>query len=520
MSLSIAELNIPVDEFLALGASPGNEHRFNMTAFALRGSRFHNGVSAIHGGVASRMESYIWPQIPPVDNPMTYVTNGVHVQTFLSPEWVALFDARFGDWRRELVNPRFWDCIEQIPGLRFWSLRQELKATLLTVVRRRLSIQLQRNGVSAAHTLRMLTLVSDPEADVLVLGFARRFATYKRAGLLFSDPDRLARLLGDPDRPVLLLFAGKAHPHDEPGQELIRQIHEFSQQPRFLGKVLLVEDYDMALARRLVSGVDVWVNNPVYPLEASGTSGEKAAINGVINLSVLDGWWAEGYDGENGWAISPHGEHFSPEVRDREEARDLYDLLEHEVIPLYFNRPHASYPAGWVEKSKRSMRTILPRFNAERMLVDYANTLYAPARDQMRCLNAQGAALAIELALWKQQVRSHWQGVAFTGVEGSEPEREIFLGQTLDLGVRLRLNGLQASDVRVECLLGREDRTGEFVTVDNFEMVHGENRTGDEDLYTVSVKPSRTGLSQLRIRAYPWHRGLSHPFEMGAMIWL
>ena len=516
----LAGMSLELETFLTLGHSEQNSGSFNMTAFALRGSRHHNGVSQVHGGVASRMESYIWPQIPPVDNPMTYVTNGVHVQTFLSPEWVALFDARFGDWRRELVNPRFWDCIEQIPGLRFWSLRQELKATLLTVVRRRLSIQLQRNGVSAAHTLRMLTLVSDPEADVLVLGFARRFATYKRAGLLFSDPDRLARLLGDPDRPVLLLFAGKAHPHDEPGQELIRQIHEFSQQPRFLGKVLLVEDYDMALARRLVSGVDVWVNNPVYPLEASGTSGEKAAINGVINLSVLDGWWAEGYDGENGWAISPHGEHFSPEVRDREEARDLYDLLEHEVIPLYFNRPHASYPAGWVEKSKRSMRTILPRFNAERMLVDYANTLYAPARDQMRCLNAQGAALAIELALWKQQVRSHWQGVAFTGVEGSEPEREIFLGQTLDLGVRLRLNGLQASDVRVECLLGREDRTGEFVTVDNFEMVHGENRTGDEDLYTVSVKPSRTGLSQLRIRAYPWHRGLSHPFEMGAMIWL
>ena len=512
-------MTVDLETFLALGHSEQNSGSFNMTAFALRGSRHHNGVSEVHGGVASRMESYIWPQIPPADNPMTHVTNGVHVQTFLSPEWMALFDARFGDWRRELVNPDFWNCIDEIPGLRFWSLRQELKATLLTVVRRRLSIQLRRSGVSAAHTARMLNLVSDPEADLLVLGFARRFATYKRAGLLFSDPDRLARLLGDAERPVLLLFAGKAHPHDEPGQELIRQIHEFSQQPRFLGKVLLIEDYDMALARRLVSGVDVWVNNPVYPLEASGTSGEKAAMNGVINLSVLDGWWAEGYDGENGWAISPHGEQFSPEVRDREEARDLYDLLEHEVIPLYFDRPHASYPAGWVDKAKRSMRTILPRFNAQRMLVDYVTDLYAPARDQMRRLTAEDAALATNLAQWKQQVRSNWPGVAFVGLEGSAPSRQLFLGETLELNVRLHLNGLQAADVRVECLLGHETADGELVPVERFAMTHSETR-GNDHLYEVSVAPSQTGLSQLRIRAYPWHPGLSHPFEMGAMIWL
>ena len=259
----IKDLGIEMEEFLSLGASPSSQGGFNQTALAMRGSRFHNGVSRIHGGVASRMEGYVWPQIPHEENPVNYVTNGVHVPTFLARDWANLYDMRFGrEWRNELLHDSYWDRIDDIADHSFWSLRQSLKSALLEDVRQRVHLQHRRNGVSDALLERQTQYLSPHETDILTIGFARRFATYKRAALLFSDPERLARLVNDPQRPVLLLFAGKAHPHDLPGQHLIQVIHDYSRRPEFLGRIILVEGYDMALARKLVTGVDVWLNTP------------------------------------------------------------------------------------------------------------------------------------------------------------------------------------------------------------------------------------------------------------------
>ena len=511
-------LHIDDDRLFRLGAFPGQEDGFNMTALALRGSRFHNGVSRIHGGVASRMESYVWPQVPPEENPISYVTNGVHLHTFLAREWVNLFDMRFSDWRNALCDPEYWECVEQIPDLRFWSLRQELKSSMLEYVRSRITAQHRRNGVSAANISRITEYLSPAKSDTLVLGFARRFATYKRATLLFSDRERLVRLLNDPERPVIVIFAGKAHPSDTPGQELIRTIHEYAMSPEFMGKIILLEGYDIALARKLVTGVDVWVNTPEYPLEASGTSGEKAGINGVINLSVLDGWWGEGYDGTNGWAIAPHGPHFDPEQRNREEASDLLNLVEHEVIPLYYDRDHQGYSPGWVKLSKASMKTLIPRFSAQRMVVDYIRGFYDPARRQSTRLGADQGAPAAELARWKHKIAQHWPGVGLRLVE--QPPYEIRHDEVLHVQVAAFLNGLEREDVTVECLIGTEDGEGEFEVSQRLHLSPQHTTDNDEVVFAMEYTPELSGLQQLRIRMYPHHEMLSHPLEMGRMIWL
>ena len=513
-------LGIGLDALRALGHSPQNQGSFNMTSAALRGSRFHNGVSKIHGEVASQMEHYVWPDIPPEENPITHVTNGVHVSTFLAQEWTNLLDVRFADWRGSLTDCQWWECIREVPDHRFWSLRRELKTQLMQVARRRLIEQHRRAGMADAQLRRVTQYLNTDNGDVLVIGFGRRFATYKRATLLFQDPERLARLLGDPQRPVLVMFAGKAHPNDLLGQELIRRIHEFSLRPEFIGRILLLENYDLNLARRMVSGVDVWLNNPVYPLEASGTSGMKAAMNGVLNLSVLDGWWAEGYDGSNGWGIVPHGADFDPAYRDREEASDLYDLLERQVIPLYFDRGGHSHPPRWVAMAKESMISILPRFNAERQVLDYVEKLYAPARNHRRRLDA-AADGAATLAAWKRRVREQWSGVGFVPAP-AEPAsgRTLAFGESLEVQVTLRLNGLRTQDVVVECLLGELQEDGRLAVQERLELAPVGSQPGGEVTYRLALRPRRTGLQHYRIRAYPYHELLAHRFELGCMRWL
>lgn len=513
----VKSLNIEPETFLALGQSPNNDSSFNMTALALRGSRYHNGVSRIHGSVASSMEGYVWPQIPPNENPISYVTNGVHVPTFLAREWVNLFDMRFREWRSELNDPEFWDCIDTIPNHRYWSLRQELKAQMLEDVNKRIRRRFQRAGFSEAQLKRLTSYTSEPEQNVLVLGFARRFATYKRAALLFSDLQRLARLLNNPKRPVMIVFAGKAHPRDKPGQELIRTIHEYSLRPEFIGKIIMLEGYDMALARKLVTGVDVWLNTPEYPLEASGTSGQKAAINGVINLSVLDGWWGEGFDGENGWAIHPHASNADENLRDQEESADLLDIMENEVIPLYYDYGSQGYSSGWVKLSKASMKSCLPRFNAQRMVVDYVKNFYAPARYQYSRLSAEGCAPARKLSEWKTKVREKWDGVSIRRVD--DIRQQIHDGDSLPIVVHARLNGLIPEDVVVECIVGIRDDGGEFVSSERHQFKH----TGlqeDEHVFELNLKPNNPGLNHYKLRIYPWHELLSHSFEMGYMIWI
>ena len=509
-------LNLGFDEFMALGASPENHNSFNMTALALRGTRFHNAVSRIHSGVASRMDAYVWPQIPLEDNPLAYVTNGVHLHTFLAREWVNLFDMRFREWRNKLLDDDYWQCIDEIPDHRYWSLRQELKTQMLEYVLRLTQQRNTRNNCNEALARRMTSHISNPDSDMLVLGFARRFATYKRATLIFQDPERLARILNNPEKPVMLVFAGKAHPSDQPGQQLIRTIHEFSQRPEFIGKIILLEGYNMALARKLVTGVDVWINTPEYPLEASGTSGQKAAINGVINLSVLDGWWGEGYNEKNGWAIIPHDHNVEAEVRDREEANDMLDILENEIVPIFYNRGSQGYSKYWVKISKAAMKSCIPRFNSARMVMDYVRTLYSPARDQYLRLLENNAQPAQQLAAWKQKIRENWSKVRIQRVDGAA--RAIQVGEHLDVEVDVFLNGINAEDVAVECLVGQlqEDQ----FTVSERYLLHYSGCDGDEHRFQLNLQPKHPGLNHYKIRIYPWNELLSHPFETGYMLWL
>ncbi len=513
------QLGLSMEEFLALGSSPNNQEGFNQTVLALRGSRFHNGVSKIHGEVASRMEGYIWPQIPDRENPMRHVTNGVHVQTFLAYEWINLYDMRFGmEWRNELINEEYWERIDEIPDHSFWSLRQSLKSELLNQLRRRIALQARRNRVGEAQIDRLTRLLSPHETDILTIGFARRFATYKRATLLFSDPERLARLLNDPKRPVLLVFAGKAHPSDAPGQQLIRVIHDFARRPEFVGKILLMEGYDLSLGRKLVSGVDVWLNTPEYPLEASGTSGQKAALNGVINLSVLDGWWGEGYNGENGWAITPHGQHYDTSFRNHEEANELLDILEHQVVPLYYARNGHGYSEGWVRMSKASIRSILPHFNSQRMVMDYIKGFYGPAADQGRALAKEQFKGAQELAAWKKKVRRLWPQVTLR--RSDTAQQAITAGDRMRIEVVAKLAGLAPEDVRLECVIGREDEHRAFHASDYYAFTAEASLDGGETSFVLDLDPPLPGLQHYQIRVYPFHRLLSHRFELGCMIWL
>lgn len=512
------QINISSDQFLQLGSSPSSQNGFNMTALALRGSRFHNGVSRIHGSVASHMEGYIWPQIPHDENPIGYVTNGVHVPTFLAREWTSLFDMYFGGkWRAELRNTEYWQHIDDIPNHSYWSLRQSLKSQLMSNVRRRAMVQYQRNGCSAMQIERLTRYLEPDNLDTLVLGFARRFATYKRATLLFADPERLARILNNPQRPVMLVFAGKAHPRDLPGQHLIQTIHSFSRRPEFEGRILMLEGYDLALGRKLVAGVDVWINTPEYPLEASGTSGQKAAINGVINLSVLDGWWGEGYDGENGWAITPHGANYDAAHRDREESQELLDLLEKEVVPLYYNRNGHGYSEGWVKISKASMKSMMPRFNSQRMVMDYVSHYYAPASQRCKALLANNGAPAQELAEWKKKIAYAWPRVQIRRTD--EVLQEIKTGDSLPIRAAAALGGLTPEDVVAECLLGITSETGEFIVHERHPLLPANRNSNGETNFALDVCPKLSGLQHYKLRMYPYHTLLAHPFETGCMIW-
>jgi starch phosphorylase len=515
----VKKLGVGLDQLLELGSSPASQGGFDMTALAMRGSRFRNGVSRIHGGVAARMAAYIWPQVPPEENPMGYTTNGVHVPTFLAREWANLLDMSLGGgWRNELLNESYWEQIDAVPDHSYWSLRQSLKTEMLAEVHRRSLRQHRRNGCGDALIDRLTAHLTPNKTDILTIGFARRFATYKRAELLFSDPARLARLLNDPQHPCLLIFAGKAHPHDLPAQHLIKLIYDFSHRPEFEGRVIILEGYDLALARKLVTGVDVWLNTPEYPLEASGTSGEKAAINGVINLSVLDGWWGEGYNGENGWAIAPHGPAFDRAYRNREEGRELLDILEKQVVPLYYKRDGHGYSEGWVKKSKASVKSILPRFNAQRMVMDYVRKYYSLARKQRLVMEWNQFTRAKELSAWRKKVARHWPQVRLHQTDNLP--QEIRAGEVLPLRVAVHLDGLSTEDVMVECLVGHESENGEFIKLDSHVFTPGEQLKSGDTLYQLDLQPRLPGLQYYKIRSFPFHPSLSHRYESGYMLWL
>jgi starch phosphorylase len=537
-----AELGITPEQLLDLGRAPERPDVFNMTRLALRGAAAVNGVSKIHGQVSSRLCASAWPDVPPPENPVGFVTNGVHVSTFLRHTWGKLFDQHIGtDWRERMMDRKLIARIEAIPDELFWQTSQKVKGQMLRVLRERLTQQFQRNGLSEAHVQRLLRLVDPEQPDVLTIGFARRFATYKRATLLMADLGWLEQLVRDEDRPVLFVFAGKAHPHDEPAQWMMREIQRISGLPPFVGKILLVEGYDLGIGRLLTSGVDVWLNTPVAPQEASGTSGMKAAMNGTLNLSVLDGWWAEAYDSRrgsrNGWGIPPARDEHGDGDRDRQDSTTLYETLQDEVVPLYYARdPKLGYSPEWVQLCKRSMASVLPAFNSERVLRDYLYDFYAPAARQGRVLEAEGFQAARELGAWKEKVRAAWPGVALKLLNA--PATEISFAERVMLEVDVTLNGLLPRDVCVECqarpVLGSELAVPVHGYAENRRPANGvcylEGRpvfskrfeAGSVDgagvcRYRLEFQPPWAGTLEYEVRAVPDHPHLSHPYELGLM---
>jgi starch phosphorylase len=527
----IRDLGISVERFLDLARAPAAPHLFNMTRLALNGARHVNGVSRIHGGVSARLCADEWPEVRPEDNPVGYVTNGVHVPTFLHQRWTDFLDRELGpEWRDRLRDPEFWSALERIPHERYWATAQDVKSRMLVAVRERLQREYARKGLASAQ-LRHVTRFLDPlRPGVLTIGFARRFATYKRATLLMHDRARLARLLHDPERPVVLLFAGKAHPADEPAKQVLREIRQLMMSPEFLGRVVFLEDYDLQLARSMISGVDVWLNNPIAPLEASGTSGIKAAINGRLNLSILDGWWAEGWMQDNGWGIPPVNV-ADPGRRDALEADMILDTLVEEVLPLYYDKSAPACPPEWVRRSKRAMATVIPRFNMRRVLFDYTRGLYQPAIGQYRRLAAEEFTGARTLAEWKQRVRAAWPKVSLKLLH--DATRDLPRGERLRLSVAVALNGLGPADVRVEFLgrrlLPQADRTPPPLSSFDQPAANGLWRStlsaadggeGGDTVFALDVEPEECGQFATEVRIYPWHELLTHPYELGLMKWL
>ncbi len=497
--------------------------RFSMTVLALRLSSQHNGVSRLHGDVSRHMWRFLWPEIEVDEVPIGSITNGVHTATWLAPRLDMLYQRYLGnDWYAHLDEAETWARVNDIPDGELWEAHRELKADLIAFARDRLARQRTRLGEGAAAVEATASLL-DPQA--LTLGFARRFATYKRATLLFRDPDRLARLLNDPERPVQIIFAGKAHPNDRPGQDFIKRVYEFSRRPEFEGKIIFLEDYDMDMARHLVSGCDVWLNNPIRPHEASGTSGQKASLNGLPNCSIIDGWWEEGFTGDNGWAFGERREYQDDNTRDEADANALYETLEQAIVPLYFEAGLDGVPHNWVAVMKEAIRTVAPAFSMRRMVKEYVNDLYVPGLRRGKQIDADNYALAKTLATWKRDIRAKWAGVSLD-VTGPR-EGQIAVSEPVEILAVLHAGDLTPQDVRVELVAARDE---DGATLDRrvmeMDRISGGSKSaqsadGKDGVYRYQTRltPETSGSLIYGVRVVPTHPGLAHPYGMGLARW-
>ena len=450
------EIGIPFDELFSFGQTRVDPNDpFSMTILALRLSRHANGVSKLHGDVTRSLWKNVWAGVPVHEVPITSITNGIHTKTWMAPEFSALYRKHLGTWEEHLTEPEFWRGVIDIPDTQLWETHQKLKLRLIEFVRERVRRQRQRLGESP-ESIRKANRILDPE--VLTMGFARRFATYKRATLLFSDKERLKRLLSDTTRPVQFIFAGKAHPRDEAGKALIQEVYKLSREASFESRIVFLEDYDSYIARRLLQGVDLWLNYPLRPMEASGTSGMKAAPNGGINLSVLDGWWREGYNGNNGWAIGAEIDDGSVEFQNEVDASSLYQLLENQIIPLYYAKPDGKLPLAWLQLMRESIRSVTPVFNTQRMVKEYTERLYIPAAKSYENFSRDGCDAATQLSQWKSQIRKDWPQVQIFDVQISNKDRQnVLVGESLQICARVHLGAVDPQHVRVEAYHGEID---------------------------------------------------------------
>ncbi|MEM7235751.1 MAG: alpha-glucan family phosphorylase, partial [Planctomycetota bacterium] len=490
---------IPIEHYLSLGRDESAHGPvFSMTVLALRLSRFRNGVSALHGEVSRGMWSKIWPGFRQEETPITSVTNGIHTQTWVSPEFDELISDAIGeDWRDRLHQPSEWSGVRKIPDKHMWAAKNGLRHRLVDFVRVRTADQLRRNGASEKTIEKTVSNLLDPNA--FTIGFARRFALYKRAALLFRDRKRAAAFFGSTKRPVQIIFAGKPHPEDPEGKKLFEEIQTISQLPAFRGKVVLLENYDIEVCRHMVYGVDIWLNNPRRPLEASGTSGQKVPVNGGLNVSILDGWWCEGYSESTGFAFGKPKDYSDHNQQDNEDNSGLLRCLEREVVPLFYKHNRSGLPKDWLKLVKTSMADLVPRFSTQTMVSNYVNELYAPAFENGRLLNGSKGRLAHELAEWRERVERSWPLAYIRSVTATKAGS----GRSSKLSVEVEVYLAGVAPDEVFC----SGDTGELWPV-------------------VSAQATPEGATRLRVRVpgpgayriFPSRSGLVEPHEFGECV--
>lgn len=510
-------LGLSRDEFLGLGRVDPTAltEPFSMTVLALRMTSRRNGVSQLHGEVSRAMWKDLWTSIPPKDAPIVGITNGVHTRSWMADPMRRLYD-RYLDpqWTESISSPTTWEGVNAIPANELWQTKNGLRSDLITYIHKRLTEQ-RAEWFSRSTTAREIGRILDPH--VLTIGFARRFATYKRATLLFRDTERVLRLFTDPSRPIQLVIAGKAHPRDTPGKEFLQQVIAFIREHELESRIVFVEDYDMGVARMMTSGCDIWLNTPRRPLEASGTSGMKAAINGTLNLSIMDGWFPEGYDCTNGFAIGSGEELADIELQDEFESRLLYRTIEEEVIPAFYDRDDEGVPARWIAMQKRALLTIVPSFSADRMVQDYASRFYFPCSDRFRELYDEHAAGARALVAWKQSVRSAWPSVRILTAT-AHARSMMKVDQTVNVLATVSFGSLDPAHLRVEAFYGEVDPDGLVSkgTPSRLELVETQDGVATFTGSIILLHPGHAGIA---VRAYPWNDLLVDAAEIDCMTW-
>jgi starch phosphorylase len=487
---------------------------FGMTVLALLLTGQHNGVSKLHGDVSRKMWQFLWPGIDADEVPIDFITNGVHTPSWISPQMNDLFKRYLGeDWENHVDEQDLWNRITEIPDQELWNIHVQRKEALINYTRRHLREQHLRLGEGSVQIAEFEHML---DKDALIIGFARRFATYKRATLIFRDIDRLNRIVNNPKRPVQIIFAGKAHPADEPGKALIEQVYRFSRSDAFRGKIIFMENYDIDMARYLVSGTDLWLNNPIRPHEASGTSGQKAALNGQPNCSILDGWWAEGYNGKNGWAIGEEREYHDTNAQAEADSLSLYRLLEEEIIPTYYDRGPDGIPHRWIAIMKEAIRTCAPEFSMRRMVKEYTTRFYVPSIEQGIAIQENNYELARILAAWKDKIKKSWSNLEVYA--DGRRDGQLSLGEGVDVRAWVRGDGLRPQDLSVELVYG--DAHDEQVVIQHtLPMKYTKQELDGSHRFDLRLQPPESGSIAYGVRVLPNHPALGGKHKMGLVRW-
>lgn len=516
-----SKLGITWQEFIDMGrTNPGSKEKFSMSVFALNTCQEANGVSSLHGDVSRRMFAPVWSGYFAEELHVGHVTNGVHLPTWASSESQAFYRKHLGEcFLENQAEETAWKGIENISSEEIWQLRSQLKENLLNYITQEYRKRWLRHNEDPS---RFPDGIENIESDTLLIGFARRFATYKRAHLLFTDLERLSQLVNNPDRPVRFIFSGKAHPADGGGQGLIKHITEISRRPEFRGKIIFLENYDMHLASKLIAGVDIWLNTPTRPLEASGTSGQKAEMNGVLNFSVLDGWWYEGYRPDAGWALTDKRTYRDQQSQDKLDALTIYDTLEREIIPLYYDKKNKLYSEGWIQFIRKSMMTIAPHFTMRRMLNDYFNKFYQPLAERNHKLLASSYALAKEIVKWKRHTAAHWDEIQVSHIASSGFEFCPNGGKNANQMIELEINkGSLRSDLKVELLVASDNNDGGLSLIQNIPLhLIDQSEDGKWQKYHVDCKLKTPGLHRVSVRITPHSELLPHRLDFAYAKWV